>query len=94
MLNPLRPALAIRCRPHHVPAHTLGEELADLPEGLAKENKLLEILQCFHGYVLKYVSMILHGHMPIQRYGAHTGEVNRAARVHQNRYSIAIWPIC
>ncbi|MFL6353576.1 MAG: hypothetical protein ACJ74Z_17230 [Bryobacteraceae bacterium] len=56
----------------------LGKELADLPESQAKEDKLLEILKCFHGYVLKYVSMILHGHLPMQRKGARPGgEVNK-----------------
>jgi hypothetical protein len=54
----------------------LEKELADLPEGEAKESKMLEILQCFHGYILKYVSMILHGHLPIQHHGAHVGAVN------------------
>ncbi|MGI9072570.1 MAG: hypothetical protein ACR2JB_14955 [Bryobacteraceae bacterium] len=51
----------------------LGKELADLPESPAKEDKLLGILKCFHGYVLKYVSMTLHGHLPMQRKGARPG---------------------
>lgn len=32
----------------------LGTEFAALPEGHAKEALLLEILQCFKGYLLKY----------------------------------------
>jgi hypothetical protein len=54
----------------------LGAEFAALPEGRAKEDLLLEILQCFHGYLLKYVSMILRGHLPLQRNGR-SKEVNK-----------------
>ncbi|MDQ2841956.1 MAG: hypothetical protein M3Y72_13140 [Acidobacteriota bacterium] len=54
----------------------LGAEFVDLPEGQDKERLLLELLQCFHGYLLKYVSMILHGHLPLQRNGR-SKEVNK-----------------
>src|SRR5206468_458354 len=54
----------------------LGAEFVNLPEGQEKEKLLLEILQCFHGYLLKYVSMILRGHLPLQRNGR-TKEVNK-----------------
>jgi hypothetical protein len=54
----------------------LGAEFAALAEGRAKEDLLLEILQCFHGYLLKYVSMILRGHLPLQRNGR-SKEVNK-----------------
>jgi hypothetical protein len=42
----------------------LGARFVDAPEGDEKERLLLEILQCFHGDLLKYVSMILRGHLP------------------------------
>jgi hypothetical protein len=47
----------------------LGIEYVDLPDGPEKEAKLLELLQCFHSYLLKYVGMILLGHLPMQRNG-------------------------
>jgi hypothetical protein len=54
----------------------LGCQMAQLPEGLSKEDKLLEILKCFQGYLLKYMSMILNGHLPLQRTG-NSRAVNR-----------------
>lgn len=50
----------------------LGKAYAELPEGEAKEAKLLEIIQSFHGYMLKYLSMVLRGHLPI-----HHGAINK-----------------
>src|SRR5947209_5871549 len=47
----------------------LGCQMAALPEGPLKEDKLLEILQCLTPYLLKYVAMILRGHIPLQRHG-------------------------
>jgi hypothetical protein len=55
----------------------LGCQMAQLPEGLSKEDKLLEILMCFQGYLLKYMSMILNGHLPLQRSGKGARDVNR-----------------
>jgi hypothetical protein len=49
----------------------LGCQMAQLPEGLSKEDKLLEILKCFQGYLLKYMSMILNGHLPLQKSAKH-----------------------
>jgi len=44
----------------------LGRQYAVLPDSdPAKEEKLLEILQCFHPYVMKYLSMICRGHVPL-----------------------------
>ncbi|MFL6449883.1 MAG: hypothetical protein ACJ746_19695 [Bryobacteraceae bacterium] len=48
----------------------------DAVEGPEKEARLLEILQCFHAYLLKYVSMILLGHLPLQRNGR-TKDINK-----------------
>jgi hypothetical protein len=40
---------------------------ANLPDGPEKEAKCLEIIQCFHGYLQKYLSMICNGHLPSLR---------------------------
>jgi hypothetical protein len=50
----------------------LGRQYAELPLGTPKEDKLLEIVQCFHGYLLKYLATILRGHIPFRG-----GEVNK-----------------
>jgi hypothetical protein len=54
----------------------LGIDYVDAPEGPEKEARLLEILQCFHNYLLKYVGMILMGHLPMQRNGR-AKEINK-----------------
>jgi hypothetical protein len=55
----------------------LGIEYVDLAEGIEKQDKLLEILQCFHNYLLKYVSMIVAGHLPLTRKGGRKNEINQ-----------------
>jgi hypothetical protein len=45
--------------------NALGCDYADLPEGIEKQQKLFEIAQCFHGYLLKYLTMICLGHVPM-----------------------------
>ena len=45
-------------------ADRLGREFALAPIGAEKEGKFLEIAQFFHGYVMKYLTMICQGHMP------------------------------
>lgn len=42
----------------------LAIEYASLPDGAEKEAKCLEIVQCFHGYLMKYLHMIVRGHLP------------------------------
>lgn len=42
----------------------LGIKYATLPDGLAKEELMLELTQCFHGYLTKYLQMIVKGHLP------------------------------
>jgi hypothetical protein len=42
----------------------LGVSYAQLPDGPAKEARLLELCQCFHQYLMKYLSMICRGHIP------------------------------
>ena len=50
----------------------LGLVYSGLPECDEKGRKLLEILQCFHGYLVKYMGMVLMGHIPIRG-----GQVNK-----------------
>lgn len=45
-----------------------GIDYAQLPDGLAKEAKLLEIVKYFHGYVFKYADLIVCGHLPQMHY--------------------------
>ena len=45
-------------------ADRLGREYALLPFGPKKEAKFLEIAQFFHGYLMKYLTMICQGHVP------------------------------
>jgi len=60
----------------------LGIEYASLPDGKQKEEKLLELCRCFHGYLMKYLNMILRGHLP-----KYENRVNRDA-VNMLRYFI------
>ena len=45
-------------------------------EGEEKKELSLELLQCFHTYLMKYLDMILRGHLP--RYG---GKINDDAKI-------------
>lgn len=49
-----------------------GIDYANLPDGPAKEEKLLEIVKYFHGYVFKYVDLIARGHLPTHNYNGDT----------------------
>jgi hypothetical protein len=42
----------------------LGYAYATAPDSAAKEAKLLEVLECFHGYLMKYLCMIIRGTIP------------------------------
>jgi hypothetical protein len=44
--------------------NALGIKYARLKNGPEKEATLLEIIQCFHGYLIKYLNMIVRGHLP------------------------------
>lgn len=50
----------------------LGIDYAGLPDGQEKEDKLLEIVKCFHGYVFKYTDLIARGHLPLHNYNGDT----------------------
>jgi len=45
-----------------------GIDYAMLPNGLAKEAKLLELTKYFHGYIWKYTDLIVNGHLPQMHY--------------------------
>jgi len=63
---------------HHTPSALteMGKSFARLPEGEEKQQKLLEICQAFHGYLTKYMGMIVQGHVPFR-----DGEVNQDTRL-------------
>ena len=42
----------------------LGYAYAIAPDSPAKEAKLLEMMECFHGYLMKYLCMIVRGTIP------------------------------
>lgn len=42
----------------------LGIQYANLPDGTTKQEVMLELTQCFHGYLMKYLNMIVRGHLP------------------------------
>jgi hypothetical protein len=42
----------------------LGYDYATSPDGPAKEAKLLQVLEHFHGYLMKYLCMIIRGTGP------------------------------
>ena len=63
---------------HYTPAALtdMGKKFARLPEGERKQQKLLELCQAFHGYLTKYMAMVIQGHLPFRG-----GEVNPDARL-------------
>jgi hypothetical protein len=44
--------------------NALGVKYANLPEGNEKEEMLLHLSKCFHGYLMKYLNMVVRGHLP------------------------------
>jgi hypothetical protein len=42
----------------------LGLEYAKAIDSPEKEARLLQVLECFHGYLMKYVVMIIRGTIP------------------------------
>jgi hypothetical protein len=56
----------------------LGRRYAELPAGSAeKEALLLELCQCFHPYVMKYLVMICRGHVPVVGRGDKGAPINK-----------------
>jgi hypothetical protein len=44
--------------------NVLGIRYANLPDSSEKEALLEEILKCWHGFLIKYLNMIVRGHLP------------------------------
>ena len=63
---------------HSHPSADLGRRYAELPAGdPEKEALLLELCQCFHPYLMKYLVMICRGHVPVTSGGVQMGTLNR-----------------
>ena len=48
-----------------------------LPDGEEKKSALTELCQCFHPYLMKYLVMIVRGHLPLYGYGKDGLYVNK-----------------
>ena len=55
----------------------LGCRYAELKDGAEKEDLLLELCQCFHPYLMKYLVMICRGHVPVAGHGANPSFINK-----------------
>src|SRR4051812_6071219 len=55
----------------------LGRRYARLPDEQEKEDILLEICQCFHPYLMKYLVMICRGRIPVVGHGSHPSYINK-----------------
>jgi hypothetical protein len=56
----------------------LGRRYAELPSDSAeKEALLLELCQCFHPYLMKYLVMICRGHVPVIGRGDQGAPINK-----------------
>ena len=56
----------------------LGRRYAELPsESAEKEALLLELCQCFHPYLMKYLVMICRGHVPVIGRGDQGAPINK-----------------
>lgn len=58
----------------------LGRRYAELSEGPEKEAILLEICQCFHPYLMKYLVMICRGRLPLMGIGKNPFRINQDVR--------------
>jgi len=56
----------------------LGHAYALMEDGPEKRAKFLEIIQAFHGYLMKYLTMIRHGHLPVDFDALKKGKVINA----------------
>ena len=70
------------CVPAGLEINELGRRYAELPaeiEGISnsvKQDLLLELCQCFHPYLMKYLVMICRGYVPVLGIGPKSGNVN------------------
>jgi len=58
----------------------MGCRYADLADGAEKEDQLLDLCQCFHPYLMKYLVMICRGHKPIPGHGVRPTRINKDIR--------------
>jgi hypothetical protein len=59
----------------------LGRRYAELPNfDSEKQDLLLELCQCFHPYLMKYLVMICRGHVPIVGHGSNPHFINKDVR--------------
>ena len=54
----------------HKKVNQLAIEYATAEDGPHKESLFLQLVECFHGYLIKYVNMVINGHLPSQRTSA------------------------
>ena len=56
----------------------IGCRYAGLEDGCSeKESLLLELCQCFHPYLMKYLVMICRGHVPVAGHGSNPFLINK-----------------
>ena len=60
-----------------IEVNDLGLRYASLADGREKEDLLLEICQCFHPYLMKYLVMICRGRVPIMGHGPNPAYTNK-----------------
>jgi hypothetical protein len=77
--RPLAEVNALGLRYAELPDEILsvGDRLVSNPE---KEGLLLELCQCFHPYLMKYLVMICRGHVPIMGVGNQPARMNPDVR--------------
>jgi hypothetical protein len=57
----------------HAEINALGKRYAETHD----QDVLLELCQCFHGYLMKYLVMICRGHLPVVGVGRNPGNINK-----------------
>ena len=57
----------------HAEINALGKRYAETHD----QDVLLELCQCFHGYLMKYLVMICRGHLPVVGVGRHPGSISK-----------------
>lgn len=63
----------------------LGTKYANLPDSHEKEELMLQLTKSFHGYIMKYLNMIVRGHLPPMNTSAGTEAVKFLSLLSPNR---------
>ena len=58
----------------------LGSRYIKTADGPEKQALLLDLCQCFHGYLMKYLRMICSGHVPVVGVGKWKNRINSDAK--------------